>query len=169
MEQGLADSQRRLELEIAILRQRLEDAEEMRRAITAGNIDGFVIGERDDDQRVALLDLALPRYGEILHRIEQGATTVSRTGQILYANQRFATLVGESLCDLVVVVACSPDLQRERLMARSRLSAEQADAMIQSQMPLSEKSRQATHVVWNNDGPGPLSGQASMLVLSWKA
>ena len=60
MEQGRADSQQRLELEIATLRHRLEDAEEMRRAITGGHIDGFVIGQSDDDQRVALLDLALP-------------------------------------------------------------------------------------------------------------
>jgi PAS domain S-box-containing protein len=100
VEQGRADSQQRLELEIATLRQRLEDAEEMRRAITGGHIDGFVVGQNDDEQRVALLDLALPHYGQILHRIQQGATTVSRTGQILYANQRFATMVGESLGDL---------------------------------------------------------------------
>lgn len=100
MEQGLADSQQRLELEIAMLRQRLEDAEEMRRAITGGLIDGFVIGQSDDDQRVALLDLALPHYGQILHRIQQGAVTVSRKGQILYANERFATLVGEPLSQL---------------------------------------------------------------------
>src|SRR3954452_18805688 len=75
---------------------------------------------------------------------------------------------GESLCDLVVVVACSPDLQRDRLMARSRLSAEQADEMIRSQMPLSEKMRLAQHVVWNNDGPGALRGQASLLAQSWR-
>jgi PAS domain S-box-containing protein len=100
VEQGRADSQQRLELEIATLRHRLEDAEEMRRAITGGHVDGFVVGQNDDEQRVALLDLALPHYGQILHRIQQGATTVSRRGQILYANQRFATLVGESLGDL---------------------------------------------------------------------
>jgi PAS domain S-box-containing protein len=100
VEQGRADSQRRLELEIATLRHRLEDAEEMRRAITGGHVDGFVIGQSDDDQRIALLDLALPHYGQILHRIQQGATTVSRTGQILYANQRFAALLGESLGNL---------------------------------------------------------------------
>jgi len=83
-----------------MLRHRLQDAEEMRRAITGGHIDGFVIGQSEDDQRVALLDLAFPHYGQVLHRIQQGATTVSRGGQILYANQRFATLVGESLGDL---------------------------------------------------------------------
>jgi len=100
VEQGHTDSQQRLELEIATLRRRLEDAEEMRRAITGGHIDGFVIGQSDNDQRVALLDLALPHYGQILHRIQQGATTVSRTGQILHANQRFAMLLGECLGDL---------------------------------------------------------------------
>lgn len=100
VEEQCADPQQRLALEIAILRQRLEDAEEMRRAITGGQIDGFVIGQGDDHQRVALLDLALPHYGQILHRIQQGATTVSRTGQVLHANQRFAKLLGESLGDL---------------------------------------------------------------------
>ena len=100
MEQERAASQQRLELEIAMLRHRLEDAEEMRRAITGGHVDGFVIGQGDDAPRVALLDLAVPHYGQMLHRIQQGATTVSRRGQILYANQRFATLVGESLENL---------------------------------------------------------------------
>ena len=75
---------------------------------------------------------------------------------------------GETLCDLVVVDACSPDLQRDRLMARSRLSAEQANEMIQSQMPLSEKISLANHVVWNNDGPGPLGKQTNLLVELWR-
>jgi dephospho-CoA kinase len=75
---------------------------------------------------------------------------------------------GESLCDLVVVVACSPGLPRHRLMVRSRLSAEQADEMIRSQMPLSEKMGLAQHVVWNNDGPAALRGQASLLAQSWR-
>jgi len=75
---------------------------------------------------------------------------------------------GETLCDLVVVVACSPDLQRDRLMARSRLSADQANEMIRAQMPLSEKIRRAQHVVWNNDGPGSLRTQATLLAQSWR-
>jgi dephospho-CoA kinase len=75
---------------------------------------------------------------------------------------------GESLCDLVVVVACSPDVQRDRLMARSRLSGEQANEMIRSQMPLSKKISLAQHVVWNNDGPEPLAAQARLLVQSWR-
>ena len=76
---------------------------------------------------------------------------------------------GETLCDLVVVVACSPDLQRDRLMARSRLSVEQVHEMIQSQMPLSQKISRAQHVVWNNDGPETLKAQARLLVELWRS
>jgi dephospho-CoA kinase len=76
---------------------------------------------------------------------------------------------GETLCDFVVLVACSPDLQRERLMSRSRrLSSAQAEEMIKSQMPLSEKMTRARHVVWNNDGRALLAAQARDLVGLWQ-
>ena len=75
---------------------------------------------------------------------------------------------GETLCDFVVVVACSPDLQRDRLLSRSRLSPAQAEEMIKSQMPLSEKMTRANHVVWNNDGRALLAAQARDLVNLWK-
>src|SRR5438874_2677227 len=75
---------------------------------------------------------------------------------------------GETLCDFVVAVACSPDLQRERLLNRSRLSSAQAEEIINSQMPLSEKISRAHHVVWNNDGPAVLGAQARVLVKLWQ-
>ena len=76
---------------------------------------------------------------------------------------------GETLCDAVVVVACSPDVQRERLCARSRLAPGEADEMIASQMSLTEKMKRADHVVWNNDGREPLLAQARMLVDLWRS
>ena len=45
------EQEQRLDVEIATLRQRLEDAEEMRRAITHGEIDGFVMSPRDSATR----------------------------------------------------------------------------------------------------------------------
>ena len=75
---------------------------------------------------------------------------------------------GETLCDFVAVVACSPDLQRERLLSRSRLSPVQAEEIIHSQMPLSEKVTRASHVVWNNDGRSVLAAQARALVKLWQ-
>lgn len=70
---------------------------------------------------------------------------------------------GESLCDRVVVVACSPRVQLDRLMSRSSLVPSAAEQMIAAQMPLSEKVARANHVVWNN-GPLPvLESQAETL------
>src|SRR5205814_9589002 len=48
---------------------------------------------------------------------------------------------GETLCDCVVVVACSPSLQLDRLLARTKLDLAAAEEMIRSQMPLTEKIR----------------------------
>ncbi|MFQ4138738.1 dephospho-CoA kinase [Nodosilinea sp. PGN35] len=47
------------------------------------------------------------------------------------------------------VVTCPPERQRQRLMARNGLTAEQATARIQSQMPLAEKVHRADVVIDN--------------------
>lgn len=75
---------------------------------------------------------------------------------------------GETLCDRVVVVACSPALQLERLMARTGLGKAEAQQMIGAQMPLTEKIGRADHVVWNNGGRDVLKEQARLLVEFWK-
>ncbi len=75
---------------------------------------------------------------------------------------------GETLCDSVVVVACSPSVQLERLVARTHLDRSAAEQMIRSQMPLSEKIRQADHVVWNNGGRAVLAAQAGLLANHWQ-
>ncbi|MBA3963751.1 MAG: dephospho-CoA kinase [Chthoniobacterales bacterium] len=74
---------------------------------------------------------------------------------------------GETLCDAVVVVACSAALQQERLMRRGSLSLAQARAMISSQMPLSEKISRANHVAWNNGPLASLKEQADLLATLW--
>src|SRR5207248_6367044 len=55
---------------------------------------------------------------------------------------------GESLCDLVVVVASSYKVQLARLAERMSLKNTEAEQMIRSQMPLEEKIARADHVVW---------------------
>ena len=74
---------------------------------------------------------------------------------------------GETLCDRVVVVACSPGVQLERLRQRMGLGESEAQAMIFSQMPLREKVARADHVVWNNGGRRELKEQARLLVDFW--
>ena len=52
--------------------------------------------------------------------------------------------------DKLIVVTCSPEAQRERLRARSRLTTEQIEARIASQMPMEDKVRVADFVVDNS-------------------
>ncbi|HEY2802069.1 MAG TPA: dephospho-CoA kinase [Chthoniobacterales bacterium] len=76
---------------------------------------------------------------------------------------------GESLCDCVVVVGCSPTIQAQRLMRRARLSLPDALAMISSQMPLPEKISRADHVVWNNGPLSALEAQVEILARRWES
>ena len=75
---------------------------------------------------------------------------------------------GETLCDSVVVVACSPSVQLERLVARTQLDRLAAEQMIRSQMPLTEKISRADHVVWNNGARPVLAAQAGLLAKYWR-
>ena len=74
---------------------------------------------------------------------------------------------GETLCQRVVVIACSPRVQLQRLMARSSLDQDTAERMIAVQMPLTEKIARADHVVWNNGTPAVLAQQAETLAALW--
>ena len=68
---------------------------------------------------------------------------------------------GETICDRVVVVACSEQIQQERLVSRSALSVADARSIIASQMPLSEKISRADHLAWNNGPQSVLESQAA--------
>ena len=76
---------------------------------------------------------------------------------------------GETLCDRVVVVACSRSIQIARLLQRTGLEPSAAEQMITAQMPLPEKISRADHVVWNNGSRGELAIQAGLLARSWEA
>ncbi|HEX3618959.1 MAG TPA: dephospho-CoA kinase [Candidatus Udaeobacter sp.] len=75
---------------------------------------------------------------------------------------------GETLCDRVVVVACSYRVQLARLTARISLKNGEAEEMIKSQMPLEEKMSRADHVVWNNGSRAALMEQARFLAALWQ-
>ena len=74
---------------------------------------------------------------------------------------------GETLCDRVVVVACSCETQLRWLMERTSLQHAAAEQMVNSQMSLNEKIRRADHVVWNNGPRAALMEQAKVLVTVW--
>ena len=89
-----------LELQIESLRTQLHEAEELRHAISHGQVDAFVVGPTDDSKRVLMLSGAYARYRQLVEEMRQGAVTVSRAGEIMFANQAFAGMVGLAPIDI---------------------------------------------------------------------
>src|SRR5260221_13334064 len=78
----------------------LRESETLLTAIAAGEIDAFVVGSDDNNQRVLLLANAYQRYRQLVERMQQGAITLTTEGAILYANQRFSQMLGVPLAQL---------------------------------------------------------------------
>jgi PAS domain S-box-containing protein len=87
------------EKELALLREKLEEAEDVRRAISRGEVDAFVVGPGGSG-RVLLLANAYQRYRQLVERMQQGAVTATAAGHILFANQRFSEMLGVPLAQL---------------------------------------------------------------------
>jgi dephospho-CoA kinase len=106
---------------------------------------------------------------QILHpRIRQQWSTAAeesrQSGELFLADiPLLYETQGELLCDRVVVVACAPEIQQQRLISRARLTSSAALAMIESQMPLSHKISRADHLIWNNGPRSVLEAQAGIL------
>jgi dephospho-CoA kinase len=63
---------------------------------------------------------------------------------------------GEKRVDAVVVVTTSPEIQRERILARENMTGEKLDALLARQMPDAEKRKRADFVVDTSHGLDPV-------------
>jgi dephospho-CoA kinase len=59
---------------------------------------------------------------------------------------------GEKHVDAVIVVSTTPDIQRERILARSNMTGEKLDAILARQLPDAEKRKRADFVVDTSHG-----------------
>jgi PAS domain S-box-containing protein len=125
-----AHSQDHLDFEIALLRERLESAEEMRRSLVAEELDGFVVGGESGQERVVLLETSRMPPHAVLERLPHCVLTVAHSGTILYANQRFASLVGRSLVQLFSTPITDLIAQENRASFERFLVSGVADAVI---------------------------------------
>lgn len=89
-----------LEQQIESLRQQLHEAEDLRHAIARGEVDAFVVGPTDEAKGVLMLSGAYARYRQLVEEMQQGALTLGRSGEILFANQAFAAMVGLGPADI---------------------------------------------------------------------
>ena len=68
------------------------------------------------------------------------------------------------LYDALIVVAASPDVQRERLMAREGMDAATAERWMAAQLPLADKVAHATEAIWND---GDLAALEAAVEQAW--
>jgi len=118
-----------------------------------GTIDRRILGDivfKDPQARAELNSLVHPaiiqRQQEWLKGIE-----ARDPGGIAIVDAALMIEVGTyKNYDKVIVVTGSPEIQRERLRARSALSEEQIESRIRSQMPTEEKMKYADFVIDNS-------------------
>ena len=84
-------------MDIEELRQRLLEAEGNLHAIYSGEIDALLLTDEKGERRVFSLKSADAPYRALVERMQEGAATLSVTGDIVYCNQRFADLVKRPL------------------------------------------------------------------------
>lgn len=90
---------------------RLTQAEDALRAISAGEVDAFVLSDGTSAKRVYTLSTADRPYRIFVEDMREGVATVSSDGVILYANRRMAellscpkeTIIGSPLAQFVAV------------------------------------------------------------------
>jgi dephospho-CoA kinase len=63
---------------------------------------------------------------------------------------------GEKRVDAVVVVTTTPEIQRQRILARDNMTGEKLDAILARQLPDAEKRRRADFVVDTSNGLDPV-------------
>jgi PAS domain S-box-containing protein len=93
---SLSFDEERLLRENAELRIRLHEAEQALSAIYSGSVDALVL-EGPEDHQVFTLRGAETPYRSFVEQMEEGAVSMALDGTILYANQRFAKMVGKPL------------------------------------------------------------------------
>lgn len=135
-----------------------------------GSLNREKLGElifNDKEKRLQLNGIIHPAIRkEMLRQKEEwlarGARTVIMDIPLLFESKL------QSLVDKIIVVSVTPEVQKERLIARNVLSEEEADARIQSQMPVKEKEKEADAVLYNNHTVEQTEEQLERLLLEWE-
>lgn len=117
-----------------------------------GRLDRKRLGElvfSDLEKRRQLESILHP---EIRRRAEDQISQAAEAGhkRLIYMAPLLIEAGATGRVDTVWVVTASPEIQLERLMRRDGISREQAERLIDSQMPLSEKERCGSVVIDNS-------------------
>ena len=92
---------------------RLKTAEETLRAIQSGEVDALMVSGRRGEQVVSLRG-GEPAYRMLVEAMSEGAATLSRNGDLLYCNRRFAELARRPHEKMIGIAVQSLVAKRER-------------------------------------------------------
>ena len=134
-----------------------------------GSLNREKLGEiifNDEEMRQKLNSIIHPAIRqEMLKQKDEwlagGANTVIMDIPLLFESKL------QSFVDTIIVVSVTPEIQKERLIARNVLSEEEADRRIQSQLPVKEKEKAADAVLFNNGTVEETEKQLDSLLLKW--
>ena len=128
---------------------------------------GSTVGGKVDRQKLSAMVVnnpeAMKRLETIVHPMLRGhqqkfLTDVENAGTsvaVLDVPLLFET-GGEKRVDAVVVVTTTPEIQRERILARENMTPDKLDAILARQLPDSEKRQRADFVVDTSHGLEPV-------------
>ena len=85
---------------LADLHARLEAAEELLRAIRAGEVDALLVNDGSGEKIYALRTADAP-YRALVEQMDEGAGTLDAAGTVVYANRRLADLLGAPLGQVI--------------------------------------------------------------------
>ena len=126
-----------------------------------GHLDRAVLREivfRDPKARQTLESLIHPRVRAVW---QPQAKFARGSGEMYFFDIPLLYETGIELeFDRVLVVACSPAIQRERLRENRSLAPDLIESIISAQSDLLAKVARADHVVWNDGSPSALDAQA---------
>jgi len=80
---------------------RLEEANDTIEAIRTGQVDALVVNDAKAGHQLYTLKTADHSYRVFIEKMNEGAVTLNEDGIILYANSRFATMLGSTLSAIV--------------------------------------------------------------------
>ena len=107
-------------------------------------------------QKVIKNKVGLLKLAETLGSVSQACKVMGFSRDSFYRFRELYETGGEKRVDAVVVVTTTPEIQRERILARANMTQEMLDTVLARQLPDAEKRKRADFVVDTSHGLDPV-------------
>ena len=135
-----------------------------------GTMDRVRVGQIVFKDKRARLDLEAIIHPAVIKAINDFFNTLPKRTPFAVADIPLVFETGrDKEFDAIVVVACPREMQIERMMARNKLSREDAERRLNAQLPIEQKVKKATHVIKTDGTFEQTNAQVDDLIEKLKA